>query len=149
MYKYNTSPWIALSACGQTDLLKKLYDDVLMPAAVKEEILAGGKNRIGIKELDKSGWLKIMKIRDPTKLSLLHELDKGESEVIVLACEQKVDEVIIDEKIARMQASIIGLGVVGTLGLLLRAKKQRLIPEIRPLTEKILKAGIYIHQDCV
>ncbi len=82
-------------------------------------------------------------------LSLLHELDKGESEVIVLACEQKVDEVIIDEKIARMQASIIGLGVVGTLGLLLRAKKQRLIPEIRPLTEKILKAGIYSSGYCL
>ncbi|OQY53665.1 MAG: hypothetical protein B6245_22560 [Desulfobacteraceae bacterium 4572_88] len=38
---------------------------------------------------------------------------------------------------------------MGTLGFLLKSKKQNLIPEIRPLIEKILQAGIYIHQNIV
>jgi len=39
----NTSPWIALSICGQVPLLRKLYTDVYVPFSVKEELLAGGK----------------------------------------------------------------------------------------------------------
>ena len=35
----NTSPWIALSLCAKTELLKQLYEEVYMPIGVKEEIL--------------------------------------------------------------------------------------------------------------
>lgn len=145
----DTSPWIALSACGQTSLLRKLYDTIMIPVTVKEEILAGGKNQIGVQELNEADWLQVVKLQDPMKAMLLHELDQGEAEVIILAKEQKAHEVILDEKVARMQARVLGLSVVGTLGLLLRAKKQGLLREIRPLIEKILKADIYIHRDIV
>lgn len=145
----NTSPWIALSVCRQTQLLNKLYQNVFMPAAVEKEVMAGGKNETGIAELRKADWLQIMKIQDSTKLSLLHELDRGEAEVIILAQEQQICEVIIDEKIGRMQAHIAGLQVTGTLGLLLRAKKEGFLPKIKPLIEKILAAGIYVHQNIV
>ncbi|GAG49730.1 unnamed protein product, partial [marine sediment metagenome] len=60
-----------------------------------------------------------------------------------------VDEVIIDEKVARMQARVLGLKVVGTLGLLLRAKNRGLIHEIRPSINMILEEGIYIHENIV
>lgn len=145
----NTSPWISLSLCGQTDLLNNLYENVLIPPAVKQEIIAGGKTQVGVKELESATWLQVMEIKDSTKVSLLHELDRGEAEVIILAQEQKVAEVIIDEKVARMQARILGLRVVGTLSLLLRAKKRGFIHEIRPLINKILEEGIYIHEDIV
>lgn len=145
----NTSPWISLSLCGQTDLLNNLYENALIPPAVKQEIIAGGKTQVGVKELESATWLRVMEIKDSTKVSLLHELDRGEAEVIILAQEQKVAEVIIDEKVARMQARILGLRVVGTLGLLLRAKKRGFIHEIRPLINKILEEGIYIHEDIV
>jgi len=133
----NTSPWISLSLCGQTDLLNNLYENVLIPPAVKQEIIAGGKTQVGVKELESATWLQIMEIKDSTKVSLLYELDRGEAEVIILAQEQKVAEVIIDEKVARMQAHVIGLKVVGTLGLLLRAKKRGLVRNIRPLIDRM------------
>jgi len=145
----NTSPWISLSLCGQTDLLNSLYENVLIPPAVKEEIIAGGKSQVGVQELESTTWLQIMEIKDSTKISLLHELDRGEAEVIILAKEQRVDEVIIDEKVARMQARVLGLKVVGTPGLLLRAKNRGLIHEIRPSINMILQEGIYIHENVV
>jgi len=145
----NTSPWISLSLCGQTDFLNNLYGSVLMPPAVKQELIAGGKSQIGVQELESAAWLQIMEIKDSTKISLLYELDRGEAEVIILAQEQRTAEVIIDEKVARMQARILGLKVVGTLGLLLRAKNQGFIDEIRPLINKILEEGIYIHENIV
>lgn len=90
-----------------------------------------------------------MEIKDSVKVSLLHELDRGEAEVIILAQEQTAYEVIIDEKVARMQALVLGLEVVGTLGLLLRAKKRGFVDEIRPLIDHILEGGIHIHEDIV
>ena len=145
----NTSPWIALSVCNQVDLLNEVYENVLIPSAVEREIIAGGKNRPGARELGEATWLNVMEIQDITKIFLLHELDRGEGEVIILAQEQKINQVIIDERVARMHASVAGLSLMGTLGFLLKSKKQNLIPEIRPLIEKILQAGIYIHQNIV
>jgi predicted nucleic acid-binding protein len=145
----NTSPWITLSVCGQIGILKKLYENILMPKAVQKEIMAGGRSNIGIKEFEKAEWLKIKEIHDISKIFLLHELDRGEAEVIVLAQEQGINEVIIDERVARMQAQVTGLKVVGSLGLLLKSKKLGIIKEIKPLIEKIMKAGIYVHQNII
>jgi uncharacterized protein len=77
-------------------------------------------------------------VHDKKKLELLYELDKGEAEVIILAKEQNIKKVLIDEKIARQQAKILGLEVIGTLGLLLKAKNKGLLSFIKPLIKKIL-----------
>ena len=55
----NTSPWIALSICGQIPLLEKLYTDVCIPLHVKEEIVAGGRESFGVYELETCKiWIK-------------------------------------------------------------------------------------------
>lgn len=145
----NTSPWIALSICAKTELLKQLYEEVYMPIGVKEEILIGGEEKVGVIELGKSSWLKVEEVTDIEKPKLLYELDRGEAEVIILAKEKKIKEVLIDEKVARMQAKILGLEVIGTLGLLLMAKKKGLLSEIKPLIEKMLQRGIWIRSETV
>ncbi len=91
----NTSPWVSLAICGQTETLPKLYQKVFMPPAVRKEILAGEKSRFGIEELKQANWIHVLEIHDPTKVALLHELDRGEAKVIILAQEQNVKEVII------------------------------------------------------
>ena len=80
----NTSPWIALSICGQIPLLEKLYTDVCIPLHVKEEIVAGGRESFGV-----------------------YELEQGEAEVIILAKEKSIQLVLIDEKVARLQAKVL------------------------------------------
>lgn len=145
----NTSPCIALSACGQIQLLERLYTDVYIPYSVKEEIMAGGKQGIGVRELKASPWLKIEKVLDIGKIELLYELEQGEAEVIVLAKEKEIKNVLIDEKIARQQAKILGLNVIGTLGILLKAKKKGLLSVIRPLIIRIRNNGIWIKDEIV
>lgn len=93
----NTSPWIALSTCGQIPLLEKLYTDVYIPYHVKEEIMAGGKDRFGVYELETCKWVKIEKVQDIEKVTLLCELEQGEAEVIILAKEIGIKQVLIDE----------------------------------------------------
>jgi len=145
----NTSPWIALSICNQIPLLQKLYTEVLIPLGVKEEILEGGEQGIGTYELKTSSWLKIEKVVDVEKIKLLYELEQGEAEVIILAKEKGIRQVLIDEKVARLQAKVLGFDVIGTLGLLLKAKKKGMLPSIKPLITKMLENGIWVKGEIV
>lgn len=79
----------------------------------------------------------------------MYELEQGEAEVIVLAKEKKIKKVLIDEKVARLQARILGLDVIGTLGLLLKAKRKGLVSSIKPLIKKILDNDIWIKDEIV
>lgn len=144
----NASPWITLSICGQVHVLKELYNGVYMPAAVREEILAG-ERKAGVKELQESQWIKIETVSDEDKVGLIHELGRGESEVIILAKEMGIKEVLIDDRIARMHAKVQGFSVIGTLGLLLRAKKRGILSELKPSVKRIVSKGIWISDDIV
>lgn len=145
----NTSPWIALSICGQIPLLNRLYKEVYLPLGVKEEILAGGEKNIGVRELKMYSWLRVERVADIEKVKLLYELERGEAEVIVIAKEKGVRKVLLDEKVARLQAKILGLEVIGTLGLLLKAKKEGMLSAIRPFIVKMLENGIWIKDEIV
>jgi predicted nucleic acid-binding protein len=62
----------------------------------------------------------------------------------VLAREINADLVIIDEEVGRSFARHFNLTLTGTLGILLRAKQNGLIPEIKPLLENLLASGVWI-----
>ncbi len=55
----NTTPLIALAAAGCVDALPLLYQRVIVPLEVAEEIRAGGKHGIGVGELDSSPLLAV------------------------------------------------------------------------------------------
>lgn len=44
----NTGPLVALAVSGQLDLLRLLFDEVIVPEAVHHELLAGGMNQAGL-----------------------------------------------------------------------------------------------------
>lgn len=66
--------------------------------------------------------------------------------MIALAEELDADEVIIDERAARATAITRGLPVIGTAGLLVRAKDRRLIASVRPLLTCMQEAGMRYSQ---
>ncbi len=72
------------------------------------------------------------------------KLHDGEVEVIILAQEQKADLVILDDNVAKKTAKYLGLSVAGTLGVLVKAKRQGIIKEIRPLLWEMKQNGFYV-----
>ena len=52
----------------------------------------------------------------------------------------------IDEKIGRNMAEYLGLHVTGTLGILLKAKQQGLIPSFIESVKAMQNRGIYFHE---
>ena len=62
----------------------------------------------------------------------------------MLAQENGADLLIIDDNAAKKTAKYLGLTVTGTMGVLLRAKKEGLVAEIKPLLEALINDGLYV-----
>ncbi|MEL6667467.1 MAG: DUF3368 domain-containing protein [Bacteroidota bacterium] len=61
----------------------------------------------------------------------------SDTTTIALAKEINADVIIMDEKAGRKKAASIGLRMIGLLGILLQAKRRRLIKEVKPVIEKL------------
>jgi predicted nucleic acid-binding protein len=139
----NSTPIISLALINQLEFLQQLYGEILIPPAVYSEVLAGGSKRIGNDQFLQAKSIRQQPLEDPRRADLLlSDLDRGEAEVIALAQEINADLVIIDERLGRRHAKRLGLILTGTLGVLLKAKEQQLVVEIKPLIEQLLQGGI-------
>jgi predicted nucleic acid-binding protein len=65
------------------------------------------------------------------------QIDKGESSAIVLALETPNCIMILDDFKARKIANQLGLNFTGTIGVIVKAKLNGIIPSIQPLLLKI------------
>ena len=80
---------------------------------------------------------------------LLPVLDRGEAEVIALAQIVEDCTVVLDDSRARKIAEWLGLRQIGTVGLLLRAKRRGLTERIKPHLEALIANGIYIRKELI
>ena len=75
-------------------------------------------------------------------------LDAGERSAIAAALTLGA-AVLVDEKRGRAVAAQLGLHVLGTLGLLVRARDAGLIDKVRPLAEALLHGGYHLGRPLV
>jgi uncharacterized protein len=143
----NTGPLIALGLLDQLKVLEALFDEILVPEEVHREIETGGVSRLGLESFRKADWIRILPCRlehDTLLDSLLHE---GEASVILLAREQGVRTVLIDERKARKVArDIYGLQVIGTARVLVEAKRRGLVPDVASALRSLREEGYWIHE---
>ena len=135
----DTSVLIALSCIGRLDLLRNLFTLVLAPRAVAEEY---GEPL--------PGWIKVLDVKNKQLVhALLELLHRGEAEAITLAIEADANIVILDDKKARSIARRLGLKMIGTVGILVLAKKQKLIDDIEAEINHLLQKSFYLSQDVI
>ena len=130
----DTSPINYLLLIDQIDLLPRLFQQIIIPDVVQEEMLAPGAPLVLQKWIaNPPSWLKIQAISvvDET----INSLDLGEQAAITLAQTLPADLLIIDERLGRQLAAERGLPIIGTLGILDDAASQGLIA----LTETIAR----------
>jgi predicted nucleic acid-binding protein len=130
----NSSVLIALSRIGQLALLSQRFKEgILIPQAVWQEVVETGKGRQGANEVKAADWITVCEvIKNQPLLTLLHtDLDKGESEAIALCVQEQADVILLDERKARRKAVSLDLTVLGTVGILIWAKRAGLIENLR------------------
>ena len=126
----NTGPLIVLYETGLLSILHQMYDEVLVPLAVYNEI---SRVEEGVKLLDANPWIRVVEVKGKELVRvLLTFLDEGEAEAITLAKESNLP-ILLDERKGRRIAKSLGVRVEGTLGLLVRAKRRGLVSSVREL----------------
>ncbi|WP_035991035.1 DUF3368 domain-containing protein [Leptolyngbya sp. KIOST-1] len=145
----DTSPISNLLRIGQLPLLQVLYGRVVIPESVYEEIRELESFGIDTSWLSNTEWITIQPVGNRAFAeSLKNELDPGEAEAIALAIELKADRLLMDERLGRQVAQRFSLKVTGLLGVLVAAKQDRLIAELKPILDDLItQAKFRVHSD--
>lgn len=139
----NNTPLVALWSLDLLPLLRDLYGEILIPQAVYEEFLATDSS-VRQTALDEAPWIKVTPLLNPRQALVYVGLDRGEAEVLALADERSARLVIIDELRGRRYAKRMGLPLTGTVGVLLTAKKNGLVPAVALLLDQLLAGGLFL-----
>lgn len=140
----DASPLIGISRSGHLTLLQKLYNEILIPARVREELKLSS-NRPGsqsVLEAIHAGWIKCVTIHDKNQVAMLGRvIDAGEAEAIQLAIEQQADILLIDDRKGRKVAKYRGVPIIGTGSMLIAAKHAGLLDKVAPVLDALNHAG--------
>lgn len=128
----NSTCLISLERIGYLQLLADLFEPVFIPPKVQEEFASS------------VAWLKLKAPRNSALVTALnHIIGPGEAEAIALAAEDQTLPILDDLK-ARQWAKRLGIRIIGTVGVLLRAKHHHLVQSVHPLLEALKNAGFHV-----
>jgi len=144
----NASPIILLNKIGRLSLLNDLYRKVYVPDAVIMEVTDASQSDKAV-SLGTLEYSRLMVTNKVAVNGLLGRLHAGEVEVIIGAVEKGIKTVVLDEIAARNKAKQYDLNIIGTLGILMRAKKDGLIEKIETEIEALRNANMYLSDDLV
>jgi uncharacterized protein len=135
----DTSCLIALQNIGLLNLLKDLYNEILITQEVKNEF-----------GLDLPDWIIVLEVKNIEKKSEIEQkLDKGEASSIALALEIKDSILIIDEIKGRKIAQSLNIEIIGTIGILLLADKRGLIKDVLSVILKMVNKGFRLSDNLI
>ena len=132
----DTSVLTNLIQLDQLSLLEKLFGHVLIPKKVFSEL---SKIPGQIPIIERISWIEIRSVSNSEIVEkLAMQLDLGEAESIALAIEEKADLLLIDERKGRRIAQQNGILITGLLGILIEAKAEKHLKEVKPLLDKLI-----------
>lgn len=147
----DTTPILSLLKAGKLDLLKILYQRVVVPEAVYDELTANADYKDEKEKILNCSFLSVEKVSNVESVNILRNvtgLDAGESESLILYGEKKADLLLMDERKGRGVAKKMSVQYVGTMGVLMQAFDESIVTaeEIRKILEMLLASDIRLSQ---
>ena len=144
----NASPIILYARIGRLDVIERLAPRVIVPATVVEEIKAGIRKDRTAK--DSAAWALQYQQPDISIPSSVERWDLGQGESQVISfCLQGERWAVLDDRMARSCISAHGLRMIGSLGMIFRARNLGLIDAARPWVYKLKDEGLYVEVSLV
>jgi predicted nucleic acid-binding protein len=141
----NTTPLRYLIAVDQEHLLGQLFEKVLVPTAVHEELTDDRTpERVRRRVLSLPPWFEVRIVPESKAVTFPVILHRGERESILLAEIVRADVLLIDEQIGRTTAVSRNLPLSGTLGVLERADTMGLVTDFPQVLNHLKTSGFYI-----
>lgn len=85
----NTSPLFYLHRLGHLNLLEKLYNEIVVPNAVVNEIEEGRRLGEDVPDMAIYKWIRTKNVTIPEFIKMITDLGSGEAEVLALGCVEK------------------------------------------------------------
>ena len=145
----DTTPLISLMKIGRLDLLEKLFQRVLAPDAVYDELTTNAAFTGEARQIIECGFVARVSVADRKSVRILREatgLDLGESEAIAYADVRHAGILLMDEMKGRRIAKAKGLVVMGTVGILIQSFYENILmaDDIERALERLRADGRYI-----
>jgi predicted nucleic acid-binding protein len=126
------------------ELLRVAGDRIIVPSTVVAEVSRRDPEDPASRALDDNEWLTLVKdVPVPTRVRAF-ALDPGETAVIAWALAHPGTTAILDDLAARRHATVLAIPILGTLGIILKAKQSGIIAEAGPIVESARRAGLYL-----
>lgn len=143
----NSSPIITLAKIGRLDLLLAPDRTLIIPSAVAQEILNGPQADPGRRAIEAGFGGELTPIEVPSAIGEWG-LGRGESAVLALAARSGATA-IIDDRDARRAANALGVPLLGTLGVILRARAEHRIVAAAPVLRDLRAHGLRINETLI
>lgn len=145
----DTSPVNYLILIGQIDVLPVLFDHVILPAAVRDELNAPKAPAAVQRWIAASpAWILVRTATGPISDPAIRELDCGESDALTLAIELHADLLLVDDREAVAVARDKGLRVAGTLTVLAMAAQKGLL-NLRDAVDRLKLTSFHYRQEFI
>ena len=139
----DAAPLITFARIDQLGLLPRVLGEVVVPETVAGECLLPGLPGADVIAGAFDRGLLVRHADVVGEPLLIPQLDEGETAAIRLAREIGAS-LLIDERLGRAVARRLGLAVIGSVGVLIAAKRQGLVGSVAALIEQMRNNGYYI-----
>ncbi len=117
---------------------------LLVPAVVAEEIRQGPPEDPAREWLEEVGE-RFVEATGPVESEIAAwDLGRGESRVLSVTCRREEWTAVVDDGAARRCAQGLGIPTVGTLGVLVVAKKEGRLDKVEPAIEELRRSGLHV-----
>ena len=144
----DTSLLLYLGRLGHENLQQNLFGPVCVPQTVSIELAAGRLLRPDTIDPRQLEWITSVSV-SPSDIENLpdNRLGLGERSVIAYACAHPNCWVGLDDRQARLLAKSLGVRVIGTVGVIIKAKKAGLISSTKELLERAKGEGFRLNAE--
>lgn len=143
----DSSALVALAICDALHFLDEFFDEIKVPQAVFDEVIVDGKPAADILQVYLAD--KIMPINLSDMVIAAEGLGQGELEAMALYKRLHADNLLVDDKRARKIAKFNQIKIVGSQGILLLAKHEKLIDSVKPCIERLRASDIRVSESLI
>ncbi len=145
----DSTPLIFLAKIGKLHLLRSVFEEVLIPEEVYNEVVLQGEEYPDAALIEESVKIGTVKVKRAKPAQIDAPIEEGEKAAIALALREKIDDVLIDEGKVRRVAKILGLKPKGTIWILSALYEKELISkeELRGAIFDLIAKGYRMRKD--
>ncbi len=145
----NSTPIIVLARMKHAKLFQQLSEEMIIPLEVLHEILAGPNDDPAKLWVEDEGSIFVKPSIPISPLVSAWDLGKGESAVLNWGYQNPGWEIVVDDKAARKCAKALNLPFLGSIGIIVRAKKSGFIERAAPLLQALSPNGFHINPEII